>query len=736
MLEQDVVQTVPKHAKPRIVLLDWLRAWELYLIVLVAGFLRFYQLNTTEFDQDQAILFRMARDAFAHGLLPTTSNTASIGIAHPAGVIYLFILPALINPDPLGGAILVALCAVIAVMLTYFFTRRYYGRLAGTIAALLYATAFKPLIYARFIWQPNLMPPFVLLFFFALYYGVVERRKGWLFPALVLLGILYQMHEIAVLLAIPFVVALLLSPHTFRWRDIIFASIGLVIIFFPYLLWQDYTHFTDLHTILTLAKQHSRIDGQALQFYQIFLTPNKPLATDPHILPYALTPLYSWLQYAMPTLVVLGLLSLVLVLVMPRVWGQMLVSPRMWEQGRPQGDAPTIRREGLGNGFVYGRGVPLRAPLSVTHHSLSSLQADRYRCGLIILLVWQVVPLLILSRHAIDLHTQYFFMLLPGPFVLIGIFFGHVVKWLRGQYGWLGQTRIILYTLACLLVTAQMLGSTAWILDTTHGNISNDTFTPYHNDLHSLKQALNDADSLAQSQHLNHVYVTVDEATQTALSYLSEEMHTPTTLFDASRCLVLPGAVNGPAVLLVGPHDALTDALVKQFANATLVSTPKRLGGTPFHLYVVSSKPVQATLDKDTLFGNDLQLAERSAQRLVVSQKPWIVTRWSFLRPQMARLRTNYGYVMMATSNSNPIRQITNVCTFSTIRAGDQLLVAFSQPKSSTTSTSMSIEAKFFMQIPFNPTYGVFHMETDTTHDTPWIGLQTAKGNHTISVGV
>ena len=735
MLEEDVVQIIPKQAKPRIMLLDWLRTWELYIIVLIAGFLRFYQLNTTEFDQDQAILFRMARDAFTHGLLPTTSNTASIGIAHPAGVIYLFILPALLNPDPLGGTILVALCAMIAVVLTYFFTRRYYGRLAGTIAALLYATAFKPLIYARFIWQPNLMPPFVLLFFFALYYGVVERRKGWLFPALVLLGILYQMHEIAVLLAIPFVVALLLSPHTFRWRDIVFASIGLIIIFFPYLLWQDYTHFTDLHTILTLARQHSRIDGQALQFYQIFLTPNKPLATDPHMLPYALTPLYSWLQYAMPTLVVLGLLSLVFALVAPRMWGQE-DAPHTGRQGHPQGDAPPIRREGSGSGFVYGRGIPLRVPLRQLHHSLRSLQSDRNRCGIIVLLVWQVAPLLILSRHAIDLHTQYFFMLLPGPFVLIGIFFGHTVNWLRRQHGWLHQTRIALYSLAFLLVATQTLGSTAWILDTTHGNISNDTFTPYHNDLLSLKQALNDADSLAQAQHLNHVYVTVDEATQTALGYLSEEMHTPTTLFDASRCLVLPGAVNGPAVLLVGPHDALTDALVKQFANATLVSMPTRLGGTPFHLYLVSTQPVQTTANKDLFFGNDLQLAERSAQKLVVAQKLWMVTRWNFLHPQTAHLRTNYGYVLMATSNSNPVRQTTNVCTFSTIRAGDQLLVAFSQPKSSTTATSMSIEAKSFMQIPFNPTYGIFHMETDTTHDTPWLGLQTAKGNHTISVGV
>ncbi len=703
MLEQDVVQTVPQRTKPRMTLLDWLRTWELYPLVLVAGFLRFYQLNTTEFDQDQAILFRMAHDAISHGLLPVTSNTASIGISNPGGVIYLFMLPALLSPNPLGGAILVAIFTTIAVLLTYFFTRRYYGRLAGTVAALLYATAYKPLVYARFIWQPNLMPPFVVLFLFALFAGVVERRKGWLFPALLLLGILYQMHAITVLLAIPLAVALLLAPHTLRWRDIIFALIGLTILFFPYLLWEVYTHFDDLRTVFTLAKQHARIDGQALTFYQIFITPNQPLSTDNHVLPYALTPLFSWLQYAMPALVVLGLFSLVLALVAPRLWGETKA-----ETG--YSDERTSLRRWWGN-----------------------LQADRYRCGLIILLVWQVVPLLILSRHAIDLHTQYFFMLLPGPFVLIGIFFAHVVNWLQKQKGGLYQTRYALYALAFLLVAAQMLGSTAWVLDTTHGNTSNDAFIPYHNDLSSLKQALNDADTLAQTHHLHHVYITTDVATQTALGYLSEQMHTPTTLFDATHCLVLPNAANGPAVLLVGPHSVLADAMVNRFASATLVDTPSRLGGTPFHLYIVSSLPEQATPQAPS-FGNDLQLAEPSAQQLEVAQKSWLVTRWNFLQSQPTHLRTNYGYIMVGTNTNNTAQQAMNSCVFNTIHAGDQLLVAFPQPKSSTPMTSISIEAKSFMQLPFNPTYGIFHMETDTMLSTPWVGLHTANGDSAIQV--
>jgi hypothetical protein len=39
-------------------------------------------------------------------------------------------------------------------------------------------------------------------------------------------------------------------------------------------------------------------------------------------------------------------------------------------------------------------------------------------------------------------------------------------------------------------------------------------------------------------------------------------MHTPATLFNDQGCVVLPGTEEGPAVMLVGPYDNLTDALV------------------------------------------------------------------------------------------------------------------------------------------------------------------------------
>ena len=200
--------------------------WEIYIILLIAGILRLYRLDTSEFSGDQTFLLRLAYDAVHYSLIPATSNGSSIHTANAPMAVYFLMIPALFSPDPLWATVMTALFNVAAVLLTYIFTRRYFGRLAATIAALLYATAQTTIVFSRFIWQPSLIAPFTVLFMFALFWGAVERRKGWLFPAMLLLGVLVQLHEITILLAVPLLVAILLAPKTIRLRDIVFGFIS------------------------------------------------------------------------------------------------------------------------------------------------------------------------------------------------------------------------------------------------------------------------------------------------------------------------------------------------------------------------------------------------------------------------------------------------------------------------------------------------------------------------------
>ena len=523
--------------------------WEIYLILLVAGFLRFYRVGTSEFDDDQAILFRMAHDAVYHGLLPITSNTASISIAHPPGVIYLFALPAALSANPLWAVVFVGIFNMIAVLLTYLFARRYYGRLAGAVAAFLYATALKPLMYGRFIWQPNLMPPFVIFFILALFWGVVERRKGWLFPALLLLGILYQMHETTLLLLVPLLVAIVLAPGTMRWRDLAFALVLLLIIFSPYLLWEFSTKFADLLTLSTLEK-HGRLYLEGIGFYLFFISSYSTPPTNMHSVVRMLAPLLSWLGVVMPLLAAGGFVTAGVLSIRNRVRATLAVT------------YPPDRVPCLGDRYAHGAGWWSRM-LVFLHCQWTSFRSTPYRCGLFLLLVWQIIPLTLLLLHKIGLTWHYFLILMPGPFIFMALFVSTMSGWLRNHGQRWNILRYSTYVLISLLIVAQIVNCTASIVDTASGNFSDRDFPPYpyHNDLRSLQHALSEADQLAQQRHLNRVYITTDAATQTALRYLAEQMQTPTTLFDTTNCLVLPNPASGPTVQLVGPYDGLTNAL-------------------------------------------------------------------------------------------------------------------------------------------------------------------------------
>ncbi len=679
----------------------WLLSWEMYLIVLVAAFLRLYRIDTTEFDGDQATIFGMAHYALQHGLLVATSNYASIHILNPPGIVYLLMLPAAISADPLAGSIMTALCMVLAVLLTYIFVRRYYGRLAGTIAALLFATSARAVFYSRFMWQQNLLPLFVILFMFALFRGVVERRRWWLAPALFLLGLLLQLHATGGLLVAPLLVAFVLAPETVRWRDLALGVLLLLISYSTYILWEVSAHFMDVQILLHPTNHPAQIDNWALVYYQLTISPFVVPFTNVHSILYRLVPWLSWLPDTMTMLVIAaGLMALALA-----VW------PR--KTGREQEKKSTLP--------VLGGVI----------NWWSNLRASPYRCGLLLLLIWQLVPLLLLSRHSLPLYPHYFIVFLPGPFILIGVLLATLAEWFQKRGGWMLAVSALMCLLALFVSVAQFAGTTADMVDSVRGNFHDFARSnPYYNDLASLKHALTEADQLAQQRHLSRVYVAIDRAMAMSLPYLSEQMHTPTTLFDATNCLVLPGPTDGPAALLVGPYSRFTSALVSHFTASTLVDRPARLGGSPFRLYIVNPPAPQPAAQ--TGFTQNLQLLDAHLRAFSFDNAPWLVTSWGIMRSAPSGFSTTYTYDMNARSVGSSGLNSTSTCVLTTLHPGDELLVAFQGPAWGHAISSVAISARFQATTPYNISYGPFSFETGADHLTRWEQLETAGGNDAI----
>ncbi len=699
-------------------LLPWLNCWEIYVIALLAGFLRLYRLDTSEFDGDQAAIFGLAREAIHYGLVPIVGIRASIGIENPPAVIDLLMLPAALSANPLWAAVMVGLLNTIAVLLTYFFTRRYYGRFAGISAALLYTAAAKPLDYSRFIWQQNMLAPLVVLFIFALFFGVVERRKGWLLPAVLLLGVAYQLHETSTLLAILLLVAILLAPGTIRWHDLALALVALFVIFAPYILWEFTSHFSDLSIVLNVVKLHAHTDDLVIYFYKFFLSPNGftsyyQVPANPASLLRLFDPILSGLRYMLWFLLAGGLAT--------------AGGLALWPLSRDAGATAALLQSKEEKPALLHE----IKPLSWLKNWWIDFRANPYRCGLLLLCIWQVVPLLFLLHHTLALYPYYLLILMPGPFILMGLFLDKLINWTRQPAWYLRGLHYAAYTIAALIIIAQITTCTATMIDATDGaNAHGKTY----NTLGSLQHALAEADQLAQQHHLNRVYITTDIYSQMAMSYLAQQMRTPTTLFDDERCLVLPAASAGPAVLLVSPYAQLTLPLLYEYASAQLVDRPARLGAAPFQLYIVSSRPVVSTAAPATTFAGNLQLINLQRQQLIQPASSWLVAHWQLLRSLSAGSRITYNYQMSALPDNRTPALRSSLCTLTSTRTGDQLFVAFAVPRHAAVFTQVILRGQMYTTTPYHPSLGPLHFETDLLQDSPQTVLRTTNGQDSITI--
>jgi len=707
---------------PALSLRALLRSWEFYLVIIVGAFLRLYAFHTTEFDDDEAAVFQMAYNAVHHGYLVATGNVASIHVYNPPAVIYLFMLPAAFTDNPLWGAVMVGVLMAISVVLTYLFVRRYYGRVAATIAALTYATAFRAIVYSRFIWNQNLVPLFVILMIIALFHGVVARKRGWLWPALLLLGILIQLHGSGIFMAVPLAVAFVLAPGTVRKRDVVLGAGLLLVIYAPYLVWEFSMHLIDIRLLLHSTSSKAFIDDQALHYFAALLNPYKILSTQSplhwNIVPFIgeqsylgeLAPYLSWIsQLALGLLVICTMFVLVLAL--------------------------HVRGE---NKQDVGNDLWLRAK-----QYWQGLRASPGRCGLVVLLSWQIVPLLLLSRHSLTLYLHYFIIFLPGPFILLGIGLSKAAAWLQTRDTRklaMNLARYGIYALVALIIAAQGVGSLAGILDLDRGHYSDGSpVQNLYNDLRSLKNATDEADRVAQEHHLNRIYMSTDWPTQSTLRFLSTQMHTPTTLFSDQDCVVLPGPTEGPAVMMVGPYSDFTDALVRQFSSATLVDQPTRPGGASFRLYIVNTQPLAPA--PQAILGHDLQLLNAPAQPVAFEKNNWLVSQWELMRSAQPGYRQVYGYHVMQQSGEGSQVASTSNCAFTAMRSSDRVLIPLKQ-NSPTPGQQTKVPATISVQVnsyeiyPYYLKYGPLTFETYDDITTPTKLLKTGDGGDQLVISV
>ncbi|MBE3558726.1 MAG: glycosyltransferase family 39 protein [Ktedonobacteraceae bacterium] len=547
-----------------------LRSWEFYALIALAAFLRLYRLDTVVFGVDEGNMFHLARDFFTHGFFPITGNRSSIGNLYFPILIYFLMIPAALSANPQWADALIGLLNTFGVVITYIFTRRYYGRMAATIASLLFATSSMALIFSNSIWQPNMLPPLNMLFLFCVFRGVVERRKGWLFPALVLFGLLYELHSTAIYMLEVLVPACFFAWRTLRIRDGIFAALVLLVSAVPFIAWEFKSGFADIQIILHAAQTPAHIDWSAYQPYRALLgpyvgsavergdmlpsTPTSAFYTTP--VRYLLGPLQG-LHAILPWLFLCAVLTATGMV----LWSRHLSARTESEsvaQRSPRGIAGWLRRW------------------------LADFRTSPLRQGTLLLLIWQIGGLASLIHHSVPLYPHYYTFFLPGQFILLGIFFAQISALLqRYPLRWRAAPRAVVSTAATLLIVAQTLCSGVYLTDMINGNFNAQAVALNFYNMASLQPALDKANQLAQVYHAQRLYIATSFSDESALYALSEQIKTPVTLFDGTHCTLLPGVEAGPVVFLETPYLTGTDQLLHRYATIQQMETVWRPGGDP-----------------------------------------------------------------------------------------------------------------------------------------------------------
>jgi hypothetical protein len=241
-------------------------------IVSVACLLRLWDLSLISITADEGLhgLFARLVSQFDFERYPVV-GLPSVGVRNSAFFIYLLAIPNFIVRHPLSGAALIALMQVAAIVMTYRFALRWFGRTTAIIASLLWTCSPWAVIYARNMWPPSALAPFVLLLLGAgcHWYMRVDRLSlGW---TVFLAMFIPQVHFSGFCAPVWAAILVLLRVQTLTtkdWRTIAGAfSLGLAA-WLPWIYWQHYENgWQDLVQIGTAASGKKEFSALALVQY-------------------------------------------------------------------------------------------------------------------------------------------------------------------------------------------------------------------------------------------------------------------------------------------------------------------------------------------------------------------------------------------------------------------------------------------------------------------------------------
>lgn len=211
-----------------------------------------------------AIIFKRLI-TFEH--LPAIGAPTSVGLIYMGPFFYYLIAPWLLitNFNPVGAALGTAILSIIALVLQYFIVKKIFGTVVSIIALFLSVFSYVLVDFARFSWNPNLLPQFAFFTWFSLYKAASTKKLIWYFATGAFYALCLQLHYLSLFLAIPIFIYIFLGIKIEKKiiisiiTRIVAAGFGFALCFLPLILFEIKHQFLNTKAILHLSSAQGAV---------------------------------------------------------------------------------------------------------------------------------------------------------------------------------------------------------------------------------------------------------------------------------------------------------------------------------------------------------------------------------------------------------------------------------------------------------------------------------------------
>lgn len=243
------------------------------VVVIISGLLlRFVFLTPDRFvffldaARDYILVDQIVTD---HKLFLIGGRSGVQGIFHGPLWLYMLVPIALIaqgNPYLMNILTVVAYVCV-SVVLSYVIAKHFYGRLVGSLFALMLITAQSIVTFSSMMTNAHMAPVVFVGFLFAGISFIRGNEKGLLFQALCVGLMVHFESAFAVFLPVLMLLQFLLAKRVPRWKTLLMSSLIFILSICTYLLFEFRHNFLMTNTILNIisGKIQPPPDSQHLQ---------------------------------------------------------------------------------------------------------------------------------------------------------------------------------------------------------------------------------------------------------------------------------------------------------------------------------------------------------------------------------------------------------------------------------------------------------------------------------------